>query len=74
MTDAEKVTKLIEALRRADRELSCLLAYQEIGSVASPLGKRRCDEHAVSTALRAQKILRRALAKVQDKEASDARN
>lgn len=65
MTDAEKVTKLASAISRADRELDVLLAYHEIGSIASPAGRKRCSEWAIATALRVRKILRNALKKAE---------
>lgn len=64
MTDAEKVTKLATAISRADRELDLILDPMD----------HHTAEWSLTICRRVRNILRRALAKVQDKEASDARN
>lgn len=69
MTDAEKVNTLRSAIERADKALDWMLepSSAAVGSFASG---RRPSEWSMTTARRVRNILRRALAKVQEKEAS----
>ena len=64
LTDAEKVTILLDALHRADRTLMEIDAIAEINSIARGAGTRRCSEWTQSVTRRARKILQAALKRV----------
>ena len=69
LTQEEKVTALTAAIQQADKTLDWMLepSSAAVGSFASG---RRPSEWSMTTARRVRNILRRALAKVQDKEVS----
>lgn len=64
LTPEEERTILLDAARKATRELDVLFALQEIATIASGAGRRKCSEESLIAANRARKILHRALSKI----------
>lgn len=68
----EERTVLLDAAKKATRELDALFALQEIASIASGAGRRKCSEESLIAANRARKILHRALSKITAPRLGDA--